>query len=566
MEKKYCWYYLTILLLLFVFKALESNAQNVKDDISKASALMGEGKYNEAYIILLKSTDNQAEEISDTCLAYLNYYKGSCLYFLKKYDEAIPCLQKSIQTMDKLHYRNCDYLEMMHGIGSCYKELGNYLKAEEYYRRTILRGNDLLNCAIRNQTYSKMAELYVLMEKPDLADMCTSRIQSEMRLVDSKSLESQIDDLYTLFESYDNQGRTEESISTLKKILSLIEENKGKNNNEYLLYLNLLRTQLRYEYSRLQEAVAVDKEMIDIGNQYKTYRRDICNAYEDYLRYLAENNKVDSIELILPSAVKYYSSTKDRNRLEVNLYEVIGNGLCDAENYDEGVKYLEKSWNGQTAQSIKALSILGSYYYLRNQPEKALEFYENAESQIEGGLEVNLNSKVFILERLVITNQRMGKTQDANSYFRKLEPLINQMNDNDYYSRFLIDWCLECVNSDNSNKAKELAEKTTKLLDLVSYDSKIIIYSQLGFVYIKTGDYRKSIDNNNMGIDMAIRNKGDKCIELTTLYHNLGRALMLLGDYPNALNALYKSRDLQKELEGEVMQRTNDYIEECESK
>ena len=131
------------------------------------------------------------------------------------------------------------------------------------------------------------------------------------------------------------------------------------------------------------------------------------------------------------------------------MYEVIGNGLCDAENYDEGVKYLEKSWNGQTAQSIKALSILGSYYYLRNQPEKALEFYENAESQIEGGLEVNLNSKVFILERLVITNQRMGKTQDANSYFRKLEPLINQMNDNDYYSRFLIDWCLECVNSDN---------------------------------------------------------------------------------------------------------------------
>ena len=387
-----------------------------------------------------------------------------------------------------------------------------------------------------------------------------------MRLVVSKGLESQIDDLYTLFESYDNQGRTEESINTLKRILSLIEEKKGKNNNEYLLYLNLLRFRLTYEYSSPQEAVAVYKEMIEIGKQYKTYRGEICNAYEDYLRYLAENNRVDSIELILPSAVKYYSSTKDRNRPEVNLYEVVGNGLCDAENYDEGVKYLEKSWHGQTAQSIKALSILGSYYYLRNQPEKALGFYENAESQIEGGLEVNLNSKVFILERLVITNQRMGKTQDANSYFRKLEPLINQMNDNDYYSRFLIDWCLECVNSDNSNKAKELAEKTTKLLDLVSYDSKIVIYSQLGFVYIKTGDYRKSIDNNNMGIDMAIRNKGDKCIELTTLYHNLGRALMLVGDYPNALNALYKSRDLQNELEGGVMQRTNDNIKECESK
>ena len=147
-----------ILIYLTIFIASFANAQDVKTKLEKASALMGEENYNEAYSILQNSTDKQAEEISDTCLAYFNYYKGTCLYYLKKYQEAIPCLQKGIQTMDKLHYKNCDYLEMMYGIGSSYKELGDYSKAEEYYRRTILRGNDLLNCAIRNQTYSEMAD------------------------------------------------------------------------------------------------------------------------------------------------------------------------------------------------------------------------------------------------------------------------------------------------------------------------------------------------------------------------------------------------------------------------
>ena len=41
---------------------------------------------------------------------------------------------------------------------------------------------------------------------------------------------------------------------------------------------------------------------------------------------------------------------------------------------------------------------------------------------------------------------------------------------------------------------------------------------------------------------------------------------MLQGEFSKALAALNKSKVLQLELEGEVMQRTADYIKECESK
>jgi hypothetical protein len=487
---------------------------------------------------------------------------------MDKYEEAIPFLQKSLKYMEKLPHKDCNYLEMMYGIGACYKKLGNYNKAEEYFRRTILKGNYFnLNCAIRNQTYGEMAELYSLMGKPEFADICTSRIESEMRLDNTKNLDAQLDGLWDLYKAHENLGKNDECINDLQKMRQLIEENKGKNNKDYLQYSFLLGSHLRYTCMRPQEAAIIHKEMIEIGKQFKTNLNEVSSAYVEYLRYLSENNKVDSIELILPYAIKYYNETKDKRGEEENLYEIVGNGLCDARNYEEGIKYLEKKWKGESANSIKALNYLGAYYFYRaNDANKALNYYLNAEKQIEGGLETNLGTKILILERLVLISQRLGNTNEAVRYSTLLEPFMKEQDDDDYRSSFLIDWSVECANNGNMEKAEELAIIVENLLSNLSNVSKIRQYSQLGFVYLKTEKYSKSIDLINKGIKLAIQEKGDKCIELTTLYHNLGRAYMLKGDYSNALSALNKSKILQLELEGEVMQRTADYIKECESK
>ncbi len=560
--------YIRILILIVgIIPISKIYAQSVQDIVEKARVLIDGGKYGEGYKILQGVNEGQLNEYGDSCKMLYNYEIGTCLYFTKRYKEAIPHLKTALLIMEKKSHEDCDYLEMLYGIGSCYKKLGNYPKAEEYYRKVILKGTYFgLNCAIRNQTYSDMAELYNMMGKPEYADICTSRIESEIRIRDSKDLDTQIDDLLDLYNAYDKQGKVNESVDVLKRILHLIDENKGKNNKDYLSYSYLLGARLRYNCNRPQEAALVHKEMIEIGKLFKTNRNEICSAYIEYLRYLSENNKVDSIELILPVAVKYYFSTKDK-RYEENLYELVGNGLCDAKNYEEGIKYLEKKWEGQSANSIKALDYLGAYYFYRkNNVEKALGYYENAEAQIEGGLETNLGTKILVLERLVLINQRLGRNNNAVLFSEKLEHLLKQENDDDKYSLFIIDWCIECVNTAEIEKAKELTERAESFLDKVSVNTKIILLSQLGFVYIKIGQYDISISNINKGIELAIKETGKKAPILETLYHNLGRAYMLKEDYHNALSALNKSKSLQMELEGEVSQRTADYIKECESK
>ena len=563
----------TIICTIIAFLILLSQApiiyaQNVKHLIDKSQVLIAKGKYKEANKTLTSINDEQVSECGDTCLMLYNYEKGTCLYYMGKYEDAIPYLQRSLKYMDKQPHEDCDYLELLYGIGACHKKLGNYPKAEEYFRRTILKGNYFnLNCAIMNQTYVEMAELYSLMGKPDFADICTSRIESEMRLDNSKNLDTQLDGLWDLYKAHESLGKNEECINDLQKMRNLIEENKGKNNKDYLQYSFLLGSHLRYTCKRPQEAAIIHREMIEIGKQFKTNRNEVCSAYIDYLRYLSENNKVDSVELILPSAIRYYNDTKDGRTEEENLYEIVGNGLCDARNYDEGIKYLEKKWNEKSANSIKSLDYLGAYYFYRaNDASKALNYYLNAEQQIEGGLETNLETKILILERLVLISQRLGNTNEAVRYSTLLEPFMKEQNDDDCRLSFLTDWSIECANTGSIEKAEELAGIVVNLLPKLSVASQIRQYSQIGFIYIKTEKYNKSIDKINKGIKLAIQEKGDKCIELTTLYHNLGRAYMLKGDYSNALSALNKSKALQLELEGEVMQRTDDYIKECESK
>ena len=545
---------------------VELNAQNTKKLVEQAYELVNSKKIKEAYKYFQSISESQVNEYGDSCIMLYNYGKGACLYYMDKYEEAIPFLQKGLRYMEKLPHEDCHYLEMLYGIGSCYKKLGNYSKAEEYYRRVILKGTYFsLNCAIRNQTYSDMAELYNMMGKPEFADICTSRIESEMRIRDSKNIDAQIDGLYDLYNAYDKQGKINESINALKKILRLIDENKGKINEDYLFYSNLLGMQLRYSYNRPEEAAFIHREIIEIGRQFKTYREDVCNAYEDYLLYLAESGKVDSIKHILPAAIKYYSSTTKRSRQEVNLYEVIGIGLFEAKEYDAAIGYLEKKWNGESANSIKALDCLGTYYF-RSEPAKALSYYKNAESQILNGLEVNDHTKQTIFEYLMYLNERLGNLREATKYAELAEPFIKEMHNEVYYMRHLVSWATECIHANDIEKANELMNKVELLLKHNYTDLNISTLSNMGFVYLKCDKIEKAIDAIDRGIDLAIKEKGEKCLELTTLYHNLGRSYMLKGDYTNALSALNKSKILQLELEGEVMQRTADYIKECESK
>lgn len=400
------------------------------------------------------------------------------------------------------------------------------------------------------------------MGKPEFADYCSIRKAQEAVMDIGGNEDKQIDVLYDVAESYAKHGNEAECIKTYKEILDLIESRKGKINDDYLLYARLLSSNYNYNFNKPFEASEINKEIIGIGKEFKTFKEIVALAYHDYLKYLASQGKKDSVELILPEAVKYCESTTFINSHERNLYENIGLGFCEAKEFDEAIKYLEKEWKGKTAGTILALTFLGDYYFNSN-PEKAISYLKNAEYQINNGLQVDDNTKQFVCEYLMYLNKKIGNFQESIKYAELSEPFIKNKNDNNYYIKHLMTWAVDCVHADHKDKALAIIEKTKPLIEQADDKTKISTFSNMGFVYLLSEKYDDAISIIYKGIEMSLEKEGEKCIELTTLYHNLGRAFMLKNDYQQALSALNKSRDLQLELEGEVMQRTTDYINEC---
>jgi tetratricopeptide (TPR) repeat protein len=104
------------------------------------------------------------------------------------------------------------------------------------------------------------------------------------------------------------------------------------------------------------------------------------------------------------------------------------------------------------------------------------------------------------------------------------------------------------------------------ILNYLTIDNNIDYIYYCGLVYSGSKEYDKAIGIYEYGIKYImdnIDNKGNKDKELIHIYNNLGFINKLIQDYKKALYYLNKSKELQIELNGEVMQSTMDNIKEC---
>lgn len=558
-------FYLILLLLISTISYAQNiGALNVPSVIDKVYTLIDDRKYEEAYKLLQNINESQTIEHGDFCTMMYNYEMGTCLYFLDKFEDAIPYLNKALLKKEKLPHKDCIYLELIYGIGSCYNKLKQYHNAEKYFRRVMIRGNVLgFKCMITTQTLYELAEVYNKLGYTKLAKECATKINSKIEDLPSESWSNRIELLFDLANSYDEQGKYDEEIETYHKILELIESNVGKTNDDFLLYASLLRYRLLSQ-NRQEEAIKILKEMIDIGRSYKVHNENVCSAYEDYLEIMARQNEVELVDKLLPDAIEYIQHTDEYNWPNYNLYERIGNAFADIGNYKSGIKYLEMLWNGRPSNSMRSISNLGICYYFMPDYQKSISYLKKAEGMINDSTN-NVTRKV-LYSYLNSAYSNAQNYAEAIKYAELTAPYLKEIDGNDVYAKHLTMWAIDCSNAQQFNKAQMLFEETKDLFSVVSDSTKVVYYSQYGFYLIKTNDSSKAIDVLEDGIKLCLKNIGNEFALLTTMYHNLGRAYMLEQDYARALLYLNKSKDLQIKLNGYAMQRTLDYIKECESK
>lgn len=476
----------------------------------------------------------------------------------------VQILLDSLQIKDKEKQRDCKYLEILYDIGNCYIELKQYSKAEYYYRKAIIE-SDILNidCTIKKKTLVKMAELYNATGYPVFADYCTSLIDNDVKYESDGDYYEQLNELTSLEKVYDNQGRIEESIQTLHKILDHIEKYRGKKNDSYIIYAHSLANDLRFELNMHEEATRLDREIIEIGESLNTYNGAVYSAYEEYLIYLSDNNKVDSINFYLPKAIEYLKKSNDSDSKDRNLYELIGIGLCEANNFEEGVKYLERPWNGKTANSIKSLIILGSFYINKDIPQ-SISYYRKAFEIAEtDSVFVTDKTRRNISEYLMYLYDKVDSLSEAINFGEISGRYIAENEDYNYLASHLFYLGGIYVKVKKYDKAQDIIMRIKTFLNHLAVETSIEYVYYCGFVYLVSKEYDKAIDIYEYGAKFIVNNKGNRDKELITIYNNLGYTYKQIQDYKEALINLNKSKDLQIELNGEVMQSTMDSIKEC---
>ncbi len=552
-----------ILLLLALLLSSGIKAQSVQYSIEKARVFIDDHKYEEAYKILQDINESQVNELGDSCLMLYNYEKGACLYFMDKYEEAIPYLKKALLKIEKMPHEDCNYLEIIYGIGSCYNHLEQYENAEKYFRRVIIRNKvEGYKCAIKTQTLRDLTELYKKLGYTKLAEACAEKITWEVENISANYFSHKMEMLLDLAESYEKQGKLDEEIDTYHKILDLIESNAGKGNEDYLTYSSILRYRLLLN-NRIDDAIPILVDMIDIGKTYGIYNVDLCCAYEEYLEVMAERNNTEQVEKMISEAIKYFRHIPNYQPVR-DIYLRIGDGFTTACNYKLGIYYFGKAKTETLQKSIRSLCNLGICYYHEQNDQKSLIYLKKAEEMINDSTDV-VTRKV-ILSYLNTLYSRMKQYNDATKYAEIVAPYIKEIDGDNVYASHLVHWALCCSDLGQIEKSDSLFKEINELFPLLTDKTKIYYYSQYGFSEIKNGNYSHAVDLLTNGVALVQNTLEENHVWLPTMYHNLGRAYMLQHDYANALFYLNKSKDLQIQLNGNAMQRTLDYIKECETK
>lgn len=352
-------------------------------------------------------------------------------------------------------------------------------------------------------------------------------------------------------------------VDTFSSILDIINNNIGKNNDEYIQYCSLYATIMQYKYHDTIAAKDINTQLIDIGRKLTVNKPEIASAYEDYLRLVSCQNELELVKTILPEAVKYYNETTNKNRDEANLYEVVGMGLWSAGNNDEAISFLEMEWDKASKHSIGALGCLADYYY-KIDPAKALSYFYQSEELSRTNARTNYETKIVITQNIIQLNEQLGNYNEAITYGNKLTPLLSAIGNKNRLAKHLTDIGVIYGKNHDLINAENTFSSIDTIYDSLSQDYRVYYLSNKGYTYLICEEYDKAIESLIQSINTVLYDKGGAHPLLGIIYHNLGRAYMLQKKYDDALNWLYKSKELQMSNNGNVIDNTIKYISECE--
>lgn len=545
--------------------------KTIAADLTPVIQCVENGQYSEAWNALQKiDTITISSELE---FSQYKYIKGGLLYLQNKYQDAIPELKRGLQfSKTTIEQRMCDYIENMHAIGNCYFHLEDYENAERWYRKAIIATNELsFICNIESDIYSELAQCYERRGRKDLAESCLRHGEDSMhRLNKLVSWQDQVDNEYGYIDSYVEHGDYNRAENAYERILNIINKNIGKLNNDYVSYACLYGSLYITQYDKsndpelLHKALPLYAEILRIIYTNNVEFEYIDLVYTNYFRCLVLLNLENEISEVLNMAADHYADGK-RESERNTMYLRLGEAYYGIGNYAKAVTYLSKSLKDNDLENADAtdISILLDAMYC-TKDARCLNFTDSTMPIMKkkaNTTKINYRSYFQDAMYVYIDNNDTIKAIDAGTIALAY---CRQENKPRYLLNILEN--LAAMHSSSNIKLSEqyLQEGHSLLPEVETFDQLNFAHSE-SCIYMSLQRYDDAIRTIERALsDIHFVEKDEPFY--ATLYHNLGRAYMLLNNYDKAVENLEKSATLQQKHYGTVIAKTDKYLQECYTK
>ena len=229
--------------------------------------------------------------------AYLWNYKGAAHGKAGQLDDALACFEKVKELAPSKASAN-------NNIGSVWREKGEYLLAESYFRAALKENPNF---------FDAQKNLGAAMHKLERLDEAIIEFNKALQL---KPNDTEI--LNAIGTVYSHMGKKDEAIAAYKKVLQINPNYKQVLNNMGNIYLG---------QKKFTDAVACYEKALEVDPTYSDAMNNLANALKD-MEYLDE-------------AIYYYEQAIAAPNARVELYSNYGVALKDRGYFDKAMQMLD---------------------------------------------------------------------------------------------------------------------------------------------------------------------------------------------------------------------------------
>lgn len=571
------------LFLTFLILAIPSlvKADSVRNQLQDAYSLFYQEDEQGARDIVSKIPEKLVAVQNDTLKFQYYYLKAGLIDVPSEYGdeynsamiERRKCVEIAISLLElSLNVHCSQYLELLAQMADYYKLIdGDVDKAIIAYEKALVVGMypQALGDEATNYWYGNIVwQLASLYEQKGYEKQLISLYKSVDKVLPVNGDVPQYMGYFLLAAYYDKHERYLEAMETNKLILSMVEAKEGKESVNYVQTLKSIGSNqskaglCESAIETFLTAIAIAKENVSCSGELLGLYAELC------LTYLSNQNRKKEGEIY---QLVYNESQKKQ---DYNIY--LNLTFSCAQKHFEMQEYLiAQQYNNNILALEKVIQnrVLAMALLQRSKIESGLGadenclFFAKKAADIVSAQDciISADDKLDIFLHLCNIYNAKGEYDDCLTTLDKIVDLFSNglLNDDDVFN-YIVGYIANChlAKTDYASARKTYSTYLTEILDSTDYQRIADTHNKLAVVELLDSNPAQAHKYLDLSWNYYSTSVGENTAEHMYYLHNKGRAYMLQGKTKEAIKSLSQSKDIQLRLNGAVMERTQQYLNE----